>query len=156
MNQSFGSIEMKKLLLLLLLSLGFTGNAFAVGAYKCTPEQAYGVTDDGVLQNDIEKYPNHYFAGSTNEWSKSRREFTIDRLTGRFAGGSVGIRGSGETFTIVSQGDSNTEFKAYFAEPWSGWLLTINIKEYSESYKKPFIYLDMPNPTLVTGTCVNY
>ena len=48
---------MKKLLLLLLLSLGITGNAFAVGSYKCTPEQAYGVTDEGILQNDEEKYP---------------------------------------------------------------------------------------------------
>jgi len=147
---------MKKLLLLLFISFSFIGTASALGAYKCTPEQAYGVTDEGVLQNDLEKYPNAFFAGNTDEFSKSKREFTIDRKTGRFAGGSVGIRGRGETFTIVSQGDSNTEFKAYFAEPWSGWLLTINIKEYSESYKKPFIYLDMPNPTLVTGTCVNY
>ena len=141
---------MKKLLLLLLLSLGFIGNAFAVGAYKCTPEQAYGVTEEGVLQNDIEKNPNYYFVDNP------KQEFVIDRKTGRFFGGSVGIRGDGETFTIVSQGDKDTEFKAYFAEPWSGWLLILNVKEYSESYKKPFVYLDMPNPTIVTGTCVHY
>ena len=52
---------MKKLLLLLLLSLGFIGNAFAVGAYKCTPEQAYAVTDEGILQNDKEKYPMYFY-----------------------------------------------------------------------------------------------
>ena len=146
---------MKKLLLLLFLSFSFIGTASALGAYKCTPEQAYGITDDGVLQNDIEKYPNAFVAGSSDEYSKSKREFTIDRETGRFNGSSVTIRG-GETFTIVSQGNSKTEFKAYFAEPWSGWLLTINIKEYVDSYKKPFVYINMPNPTIVTGTCVNY
>ena len=147
---------MKKLLLILFLYFSFIGTASALGAYKCTPEQAYGVTDEGVLQNDLEKYPNAFFAARTDEWIKSKQEFTIDRKTGRFNGGFVTIRGKGETFTIVSQGDSKTEFKAYFAEPWSGWLLTINIKEYVDSYKKPFVYINMPNPTIVTGTCVNY
>ena len=96
-----------------------------------------------------------FFAAQTDEWSKSKQEFTIDRKTGRFAGSSI-MRGRGDTFTIVSQGDSNTEFKAYFSEPWSGWLLTLNIKEFKKSYKKPFIFQDMPNLTIVTGTCVNY
>ena len=147
---------MKKLLLLLFLSFSFIGTASALGAYKCTPEQAYGITDDGVLQNDLEKYPNAFVAADTDEWSKSKREFTIDRKTGRFNGGFITVRGGGETFTIVTQGDSDTEFKAYFAEPWSGWLLTISIREYTDSYKKPFVYTNMPNPTIVTGTCVNY
>ena len=147
---------MNKLLLLLFISFSFIGTASALGAYKCTPEQAYGVTDEGVLQNDLEKYPNAFLAGSNDEYSKSKQEFTIDRKTGRFHGGYVTIRGKGETFTIVSQGDSNTEFKAYFAEPWSGWLLTINVNEHSDSFKKPFVYMNMPNPVVVTGTCVNY
>jgi hypothetical protein len=146
---------MNKLLLLLFISFSFIGTASALGAYKCTPEQAYGVTDEGVLQNDLEKYPNAFFAARTDEWIKSKQEFTIDRKTGRFAGGTI-MRGRGETFTIVSQGDSDTEFKAYFAEPSSGWLLTLNIKEFKKSYKKPFIFLEMPNPIIVTGTCVNY
>ena len=105
---------MKKLLLLLLLSLGFIGNAFAVGAYKCTPEQAYAVTDEGILQNDKEKYPMYFLSNPKNQ------EFIIDRKTGRFLGGGAVIRGDGETFSILHQGDSNTEFKAYFAEAWSG------------------------------------
>ena len=144
---------MKKLLIPLLLSLGFIGNASASSPYKCTAEQAYGVTEKGILQNDVKISPNWYLdvARDMND-----NNFVIDRETGRFLGGGFPIKGDGETFTIVSQGNKNTEFKAYFAEPWSGWMISINIIEHRDSFKKPFVYFHSPNPTVITGTCVNY
>ena len=110
-------------------------------------------TSQGILQNDIELFPNAHL----DEQIKYGivEDFIIDRKTGRFLGGGYPVnRAEGETFTIVSQGNKNTEFKAYFAEPWSGWMMSINIVEHKETYKKPFVYFTMPNPIIITGTCV--
>tara|TARA_B110000967_G_C18333759_1_gene293299 strand:+ start:32 stop:448 length:417 start_codon:yes stop_codon:yes gene_type:complete len=138
---------MKKLLLLLLLSIGLIGTASAVGGYKCSPNEAYELSDDGILIKDKD-FPVSY-AG---------RGFTIDRKTGRFLGGEGGMKGGGETFTVLHQGDKDSAFKAYYAEEQSSWswLLSITIKEYSNSYEKPFLYSTFPMFTVYTGTCINY
>ena len=145
-------IKIKQTLLCITACLGLlvSSTVFALGGYKCTVNQAYGVTNEGILQNDEEEYPNYWIQAST-----TGTEFTIDRATGRFLGGQFPIKGGGETFTIVSPGDKDTKFKAYFAEPWSGWMMSINVIEYSDSYRKPFVYFISPEIVL-TGTCVNY
>jgi hypothetical protein len=105
------------------------------------------LSDDGILIKDKD-FPVSY-AG---------RGFTIDRKTGRFLGGEGGMKGGGETFTVLHQGDKDSAFKAYYAEEQSSWswLLSITIKEYSNSYEKPFLYSTFPMFTVYTGTCINY
>jgi len=137
---------MKKLLIFLLLSLGFIGNASALGAYKCTPKQAYGVTDEGVLQNDIKEHPNYYL-----NIINTGKDFVIDRETGRFLGGGFPIEGDGYTFTIQSRIGT---FRAYYID--SNNTLSINVNEFEESYAKPFVYTIMPHPVVITGTCIHY
>ena len=144
---------MKNLLLLLLLSFGLIGTASALGAYKCTPVQSYGVTLEGILQNDVDKFPNSHLS----EWIKADivDDFIIDRETGRVLGGNYPFKFKGERFVVVSQGGKNTEFKAYFL-PRPGGMMSINIVEHKETFKKPFVYFKSPSPIVVTGTCVNF
>ena len=142
---------MKKLLLLLLLTLGFIGNASALGAYKCTAKQAYGVTDKGILQNDIKEHPNHWL-----NIVNADIDFVIDRETGRFLGGSFLIEGDGYTFTIANKGGERSEFKAYYTERFANLILSINVQEFNESFAKPFVYFIQPNPVVITGTCIHY
>ena len=137
---------MKKLLIFLLLSLGFIGNASALGAYKCSPKQAYGVTDEGVLQNDIKEHPNYYL-----NIINTGKDFVIDRETGRFLGSGFPIGGDGYTFTIQSRIGT---FRAYYID--SNNTFSINVNEFEESYAKPFVYTIMPHPVVITGTCIHY
>ena len=142
---------MKKLLLISILSLGFIGNALAFGAYKCTPKEAYGVTDKGILQNDINEHPNY--------WLKTKystvNDFVIDVETGRFLGGGFPIGGDSYTFTIASKGaEGRGTFRAYYLD--SNNTLSININEFHKSNAKPFIYTMLPLPVVITGTCIHY
>ena len=60
--------------------LAFGKNASALGDYKCTAKQAYGVTDEGILQNDINEHPN-YWLNIVN----TGKDFVIDRENPRVA-----------------------------------------------------------------------
>ena len=142
---------MKKLLLVLFISLGFIGNASALGGYKCTPKQAYGVTDEGILQNDINEHPNHWL-----NIVNTGKDFVIDRETGRFLGGGFPIVGDGYTFKILSKGGERSEFKAYYTDRIANRILSINVQEFNESFAKPFVYFIQPNPVVITGTCIHY
>ena len=144
---------MKKLLIFLLLSLGLIGTSSALSAYKCTPVESYGVTLEGILQNDIDKFPNTHLS----EWIEAGivDDFIIDRETGRAFGGNYPFTFNGERFVITSQGTNNTEFKAYFL-PIQGGMMSINIVEHKETFKKPFVYFRSPNPSILTGTCIHY
>ena len=148
LNEEYSRV-MKKLLLLLLLSLGFIGNASALGGYKCTPKQAYGVTDEGILQNDINEHPNHWL-----NIVNTGKDFVIDRETGRFLGGGYPIEGDGYTFTIASTGGERGQFRAYYID--SNNTLSINVQEFNKSYAKPFVYTILPHPVVITGTCIHY
>jgi hypothetical protein len=151
-------MKLKTLLAPLLLTFSLNSVVFAAaGGYKCTAKQAYGITDDGFLQNNKEESPNYWIVSNPKEKTGWKfKDFTIDKETGRFLGGSFPLRGKKETFTIISKGGESSSFKAYYVEAWAGWLLSIEIKEYADSYKKPFLYTTIPNSMIFTGTCINY
>ena len=139
--------------LLIVFSILLSVNSYALSSYKCTPVESYGVTLEGVLQNDIDKFPNTHLS----EWIEAGivDDFIIDRETGRAFGGNYPFTFNGESFVITSQGTNNTEFKAYFV-PTNGGRISINILEYKETLKKPFVYFRSPNPIILTGTCIHY
>jgi hypothetical protein len=84
------------------------------------------------------------------------KDFTIDKKTGRFLGGSFPMNLANKTFTIMNKGGENSTFKAYYVKHSHGDILSIEVKEYADSYKKPFLYTQIKIAKVFTGTCVNY
>ena len=142
---------MKTKLLVCFLLTGVFEGVLAVGGYKCTVKSGYGVTNEGLLQNDKDIYPNYWLVNG------GETTFTIDRETGRLIGATYPLGGADYTFKVLHKGDKNTYFKALFVDDYrKDEILTIVVEEFNSSREKPFVYMNTPSPNIFTGTCVNY
>ena len=135
---------MKQLLLLLVLSFFSNVTLSASDAYKCNINATYRLGDDGML-----------FIDEDNPYGNYEKGFTFDRKTGRMLGGDGGMLGGGETFTILQNGSDTHAFKASFVEEHYDWILSFWVTEYANTYKKPFVFTQLPHLGVFSGTCIN-
>jgi hypothetical protein len=136
---------MKKLICLIFLSIISSSVFSASDAYKCNISATYKLGADGMLYIDED-----------NPYGDYEKGFTFDRETGRMLGGDGGMLGGGETFTILQQGSDTHAFKASFVQENYDWVLSFWVTEYATTYKKPFIFTQLPHMAVFSGTCINY
>ena len=133
---------MKRLLLILSLSLGITSLANADElVYECTVKSLYEQTDSGEIKL------------SSDAWQKiyDGQKFTVSKKTGLMSGSKYFDTSELSDSRVVNQGSSGNSFKAVnFTYDERKWLI-LEIKTHFESEKKPFIMLYQLG--ILTGFC---
>lgn len=107
-------------------------------AYVCTVEHVYSVSDYGKLtESDMD-----------DELEGAR--FAISRLDGKTLG-EVLATPLAETTRVVDRGSRSDSFKAVadFGDRFQG----LEVQEFREGEKKPFVALSMGGAGIVTGVC---
>ena len=131
---------MKRLLLILSLSLGITSLANAGElTYECTVQNLYEQSDSGEIKLSPDIWQEIY----------DGQKFTVYKKTGLMSGDFDTSQLSDSR--VVNQGSSGNSFKAVnFTYDERKWLI-LEIKTHFESEKKPFIMLYQLG--ILTGFC---
>jgi hypothetical protein len=134
---------MKKLLLLLLLSLTFLGQSFAGEyAYECTIGNVYALTDDGKIEETHQNWQG-MFQGE---------KFYVSRLNGEIVGSTLPTALAKEV-RIINPGSSEYDFQtiAIFETAYADEWQVLSIQEFVEGNIKPFSAFTAAGIT--SGTC---
>ena len=110
--------------------------------YECVVDASYGVSDEGKLIRDETKQ----FEGG---------KFSVSRETGEVTGLQKASSMLAKQTSVINRGSSEMSFKsiALFSNPAvGGEISVIEIKEFEESEKKPFVM--MQGITILSGTCI--
>ena len=124
-------------LLLLLMPLAATSEAGGLG-YDCVIKKVYDVDDAGVLK--------------TSGWQEQFKtnKFSVSRKTGKIAGQTLTTILAKNT-RVINQGSKENSFKA--VAEFEGQIQVIEIQEFKEGVKKPFVATSMGGAGIVTGIC---
>ena len=106
--------------------------------YNCVVKEIYDINDAGELE--ISKWKNR-FVGD---------KFSVSRETGKIGGKTLTTALAKET-RVVNFGSSENSFKA-IAE-FDGQFQLIEIQEFKDGAKKPFIALSLGGVGVITGIC---
>lgn len=123
--------------LLFLMPLAATSEAGNLG-YDCVIKNVYDVDDAGVLK-----------ASGWQEQFKSDK-FSVSRETGKIVGQTLTTILAKNT-RVINQGSKENSFKA-LAE-FEGQIQVVEIQEFKEGVKKPFVTTSMGGAGIVTGIC---
>lgn len=125
------------LLLLFLMPLAATSQAGDLG-YDCVIKNVYDVDDAGALK-----------ASGWQEQFKSDK-FSVSRKTGKIVGQTLTTILANNT-RVTNQGSKENSFKA--AAEFESQVQVIEIQEFKEDVKKPFVATSMGGAGIVTGIC---
>lgn len=107
-------------------------------AYVCTVEHVYKVSDYGKL---IESELDDEMEGA---------RFAVSRLDGKILG-EVLATPSAESTRVVNRGSGSNSFKA--VADFGDQFQVLEIQEFREGEKKPFVAASMGGPGIVSGVC---
>lgn len=107
-------------------------------AYVCTVESVYGLSDYGEL-----------LASELDDEMEGRR-FAVSRLDGTILG-EVLATPSAESTRVVNRGSSTESFKAI--ADFSDQFQSLEVQEFRDGERKPFVALSMGGVGIVTGVC---
>lgn len=125
------------LLLLFLMPLAATSDAGDLG-YDCVIKNVYDVDDAGVLK-----------ALGWQEQFKSDK-LSVSRKTGVIVGQTLTTILAKNT-RVINQGSKENSFKA--VAEFEGQVQVIEIQEFKEGEKKPFVATSMGGAGIVIGIC---
>ena len=122
----------------------FSMSVFASNNFKCSVLDAYTLGENGKIDQ------------SSNVAKKTiGKEFTVNRQTGQITGGGFVNTMSGQMPQVFDYLPSENGYKAITIYKPNFTVDYLQIKEYVESPKKPFIYKGAWGTT-VTGLCVYF
>ena len=107
-------------------------------AYVCTVEHVYNVSDYGKL---IESEVDDELEGA---------RFAVSRLDGKILG-EVLASPSAESTRVVNRGSHSSSFKAI--ADFGDRFQSLEVQEFREGERKPFVALSMGGAGIVTGVC---
>jgi hypothetical protein len=107
-------------------------------AYVCTVEHVYDVSDYGKL---VESELDDEMEGA---------RFAVSRLDGKILGEVLATL-SAESTHVVDGGSHNNSFKAI--ADFGDQFQSLEVQEFREGQRKPFVALSMGGAGIVTGVC---
>ena len=107
-------------------------------AYVCTVEHVYNVSDYGKL---IESELDDEMEGA---------RFAVSRLDGKILG-EVLATPLAESTRVVNRGSASNSFKA--VADFGDRVQSLEVQEFHEGERKPFVLLSMGGAGIVTGVC---
>jgi len=122
--------EKMKSALIFIVSIFFSVSAYASNNFKCSVHDAYTLGKNGKIDQ------------SNNVAKKTLgKEFTVNRQTGQITGGGFVNTMSGQMPQVYDHRPSENGYKAITIYKPNLTVDYLQINEYVESPKKPFIYI---------------
>ncbi len=125
------------LLLMFLIPLAAISEAGDL-SYDCVIINVYDIDDSGVLK--------------TSGWQEQFKgdKFSVSRKTGKIEGQTLTTVLAKNT-RVINHGSKKNSFKA--VAEFEGQIQVIEIQEFKEDSKKPFVATSMGGAGIVTGIC---
>jgi len=130
---------MRALILIAVLSAPIIDAAEAgERSYNCDVANIYHLEETGIL--------------STATWASQfiGSSFSVSRSTGKVTGEVLPTRFA-KSYRVINHGSAENSFKA--VAEFAGQFQLLEIQEFREDVKKPFIASSMGGAGIVTGTC---